>query len=74
MSFHGDCNMTQAKKNRYSDEEKWSAFCLPLQEWMASNEDSDDEDILDQIATANQQLNMLLLMKMSMQIERLKKT
>jgi len=57
MSFHGDCNMTQTKKNRYSDEEKWSAFCLPLQEWMASNEDSDDEDILDQIATANQQMN-----------------
>ena len=57
MSFHGDCNMTQAKKNRYSDEEKWSAFCLPLQEWMAANEDSEDEDILDQIATANQQMN-----------------
>ena len=57
MSFHGDCNMTQAKKNRYSDEEKWSAFCLPLQEWMASNEDSKDEDILDLIIVAQQTID-----------------
>lgn len=49
--------MTQTTKNRYSDEEKWLAFIQPLQEWIAENEDSDDEDIIDKLEAAEFQVD-----------------
>ena len=47
--------MTQNKKNRYSDDEKWSAFVAPLEEWMTANADG-DEETLWAIDNANSQI------------------
>tara|TARA_R110000823_G_scaffold57064_1_gene138485 strand:- start:308 stop:814 length:507 start_codon:yes stop_codon:yes gene_type:complete len=47
--------MTQNKKNRYSDEEKWSAFKAPLEEWMTANAEG-DEETLWAIDNANSQI------------------
>ena len=47
--------MTQNKKNRYSDDEKWSAFIAPLEEWMTDNAEG-DEETLWAIDNANSQI------------------